>query len=136
MWPELRELIEAFSRTVAWAMQQLREGGVPAPPSNVGWWATRIPQHGALPSGITYRKHGYGVEVRSDARVVDFDFGERGETDGFDAWRLWQFAEANGVRIPFATNEEMTAALDDAEIAGFVTKRGALYYLTVSSRSN
>lgn len=44
--------------------------------------------------------HGVGCRVEMGGKSVDFDFGEEGRHDGFDAWRLWLYAEERHDRYP------------------------------------
>lgn len=41
--------------------------------------------------------HGYGIELVIDGMNIDFDWGDQGESDGFDGWRLWNFCRNNGL---------------------------------------
>src|SRR5690349_10014956 len=49
--------------------------------------------------GIPIYSHGYGIEFKFPEMTVDFDFGRNGETDGFDAWRLWNFISLNQIDV-------------------------------------
>jgi hypothetical protein len=57
--------------------------------------AGKFARRGALenPKG-RYQFHGGGCRVEISKRVIDFDFGPDGRTDGFDAWRLNQYAQS------------------------------------------
>ena len=50
-------------------------------------------REGAIDSTTTYSFHGVGCQVTMGETTVDFDFGPDGTVGGFDAWRLWLFAE-------------------------------------------
>lgn len=39
--------------------------------------------------------HGFGLLFKNEEFTIDFDFGENGETNGFDAYRIWFFIEEN-----------------------------------------
>jgi hypothetical protein len=41
-----------------------------------------------------YRFHGVGCRFEIDGRVVDVEFGPSGRHDGFDVWRLGQYASS------------------------------------------
>src|SRR5438477_12110654 len=44
--------------------------------------------------------HGVGCCITGPLYEVDFDFAEGGRCDGFDAWRLWNFAQSRkGSRV-------------------------------------
>src|SRR5262245_36643501 len=91
----LRALIQSYRMAVAAAVRKLSESGIALPRSNREWAMNGMPNLGQLVSGGSYRKHGYGCEVSTSKGSVDFDFGDAGETDGFDSWRLMLFAEAH-----------------------------------------
>ncbi len=61
---------------------------------------------------------------------VDFDFGDDGERDGFDAWRLGEFAAGRLARYGFTRRCAVERAFDDALVAGHVRRRGSAWYLT------
>jgi hypothetical protein len=126
----LRKLIHDYQAAVARAVAELKSGGIDVPDSNRGWSLNGMPQRGVLPSGATYAKHGYGCHVSLADGEVDFDFGDSGEIDGFDGWRLWRYAEPRS-DIYGPTSY---AALDDQlkllHSQGILRKdpQGSLYY--------
>jgi hypothetical protein len=129
MHPELQSLISDFVATVARRFAQLqREAGVAAPESSTAW-ATNGLKKGILSDGAAYSKHGVGCLIEASAGGVDFDFGDRGEIDGFDAWRLVQFAEISRGRHAITDKKKLEALLDSALAAGEIEKRGSLYYV-------
>jgi hypothetical protein len=65
---------------------------------------------GALDSKTKYTFHGIGCRVEREGRTVDFDFRRRGESGGFDAWRLWLFAAEDPTRFPRLQELETVAA--------------------------
>jgi hypothetical protein len=60
-----------------------------------GWNGGRIAENGRmeLPKA-RYRFHGVGCRFEIGGRIVDVDFGPDGRHDGFDAWRLIQYANS------------------------------------------
>lgn len=128
MNPELDRVIDRFLESVRWAVDCIKKSGYSLPSSAAAWSLNGMRQHGVLPSGVTYYKHGFGVAVSSDTRTVDFDFGEMGETDGFDAWRLSNFAEDNRISTTLTDEGSFSAALEAARAEGTLVKRGHLYY--------
>src|SRR5262245_44469003 len=90
----LLDLIRTYRQAVADAVGELSASGIPLPRSNIEWSLSSVPYIGSLRGGGKYRKHGYGCTVETAKGEVDFDFGPQGEVDGFDAWRLWLFADA------------------------------------------
>jgi uncharacterized protein DUF6896 len=123
-------LITAYQRAVARAVDELKASGIPQPQSNVGWALNGIPNIGALTAGGTYRKHGYGCTVETSAGEVDFDFGSRGEVDGFDAWRLWLFADARREAFGVLGEAQIRESLEVAHERGELRRErnGGLYY--------
>ena len=118
----LARLISDYQGAVREAVAVMHDSGIEQPASNTDWTGNAIPQHGTLKGGITYFKHGYGCSVGLPSGTVDFDFGEHGEIDGFDAWRLASFAGPRLLEYGFASE----AALNDcfkAEVAA-----GSLVY--------
>ena len=89
-----------------------------------------IPSRGDLGGGVCYHKHGYGFAVHARSWHVDFDFGDAGQIDGFDAWRLASFAGGKLAKYGFASVDELrcafAAAVDACELrySGYI-----LYYL-------
>jgi hypothetical protein len=118
----LARLISDYQGAVREAVAVMRDSGIELPATSMDWAANGIPQRGTFKGGIPYFKHGYGCSVRLPSGAVDFDFGEQGEIDGFDAWRLASFAGPRLSEYGFASE----AALNDffkAELAA-----GSLVY--------
>lgn len=88
------------------------------------WACNGIPQTGLLPGEVKYFKHGYGCAVHLRGGTVDFDFGEKGETDGFDAWRLCAFAEGTLRQYEFHSEEELVACFKAEVAAGSIVYSG------------
>lgn len=59
------------------------------------WRAGKLRQSGRLtqPRG-RYSFHGTGCRFEISGRTVEVDFGPSGRHDGFDAWRLQQYAQS------------------------------------------
>ena len=130
MTPEFQRLIEDYIATVAKRFTQLkREIGVETPDSNLDWAANGMKKKGTLSDGASYFKHGYGCLIESADESVDFDFGDRGEIDGFDACRLAEFVESAPRRFSVSEERKMQPLLDAALASGSIERRGRLYYL-------
>src|SRR6185503_20036599 len=70
-----------------------------------------IPKNGVI-NGVEFSFHGAGCLGTVEKIEVDFDFGPDGRTDGFDAWRLWNFAKQKPATYPqFQQQEDVEAAL-------------------------
>lgn len=53
-----------------------------------------IPVNGKLLDGTEYWFHGVSCSITNTSYIIDFDFGADGIIDGFDAWRLWEYAKS------------------------------------------
>ncbi len=89
-----------------------------------------------LADGSEYQFHGIGCRFTETSGIeVDFDFTPSGGANGFDAWRLWQFAKQLPVEYSnFQTLNSVETALKDAIAKHLVhrSKIGSdkLFYLT------
>jgi len=72
--------------------------------------------------------HGYGIELALDGLTIDFDWGDSGEPDGFDTWRLWNFARVNGVAVDGVDFSHVRSWLGEAAACGELTQDSQLYY--------
>ncbi len=130
----LGKLINEYLAAVQAAVSLLAEAGIALPASGRAWCVNGIPGTGVLRGGIGYRKHGYGCEVRLESGRVDFDFGREGEIDGFDVWRLADFARDRLDSFGFTSQEELEAVFADAVSRGEISASGyELHYLAVST---
>lgn len=131
MDPQLHRLISGYQAAVARRFTQLRtELGIESSQSNVEWACNGLKQTGQLSDGAKYFKHGYGCAVSGNSDTVDFDFGEAGEIDGFDSWRLWGFAKASTNDYGFASEKDVEVAIKSAASKGLLRISGdILYYL-------
>lgn len=85
-----------------------------------GWREGSIPQTRELPGGVEYQMHGIGCWVDLPDGEVDFDFAYSNDV-GFDAWRLWSYAEHAQNRYPsYQKKEDVEHALSEALSARFV----------------
>lgn len=126
----LLKLIRDYQAKVAEAVQMLEVAGIPRPASTMEWVCNQIAQRGSLPNGFKYFKHGFGCAVAGPDWNVDFDFGERGQIDGFDAWRLFDFAEKNLTTCGFRSLEQIEEAVRVAAQAGSLEFSGYILYYT------
>lgn len=88
--------------------------GASIPISNMEWACLGVPQRGSTPDGIDYFKHGYGVAMTDGKHKIDIDLGENGEINGFDAWRLFNFAQDSEIHTPFGSHKEIESAIQEA----------------------
>ncbi len=97
------------------AVASLASMGVPRPTSNNEWAFYQLPKDLVIPSGTRIQKHGYGCRFKNELVYVDFDFGEHGEIDGFDCWRLQDYCrERLTTRYGFDSQKDLERAFDDA----------------------
>jgi hypothetical protein len=89
----LVKLIRDYQGKVSEAVEMIEAAGIPRPASTAEWVYNGIVQKGLLPNGFRYFKHGFGCAVAGPSWAVDFDFGDSGQIDGFNASRLFGFAE-------------------------------------------
>jgi hypothetical protein len=126
----LARLISDYQASVRAAVELMQQSGIPRPATNTDWAIADIPQRGELKGGIPYFKHGYGCAVRLPSGAVDFDFGEHGEIDGFDAWRLIGFAGSRLSEYGFAGEISFNECFKAAVAAGSLVYSGyILHYI-------
>jgi len=125
----LDELITQYVDAAARVFPRVAEHlGVPVSITNVEWASLDVPQHGSTADGIDYFKHGYGVAISDGKHKIDVDLGENGEINGFDAWRLFKFAQDNGIQTPFGSLAEIDSAIQEAVDSNELTYSGYLLY--------
>jgi hypothetical protein len=131
----LAKLIRDYQRRVVEAVAMMESAGIARPQSTHDWVAAKDPGRITLPTGFSFYKHGFGCSVDGAEWGVDFDFGEQGQIDGFDAWRLYDFARRRLSDYCFASEEEIRAAVlaaaeaDELSFSGYI-----LYYLNEAGR--
>ena len=130
MIQNLARLISDYQAAVRVAVQLMQESGIPMPASNTDWVGTDIPHRGKLSGDIQYFKHGYGCAVQLPGGSVDFDFGENGQIDGFDAWRLAGFAGSRLREYGFANEAALNECFKAEVAAGSIVFSGyILHYI-------
>lgn len=82
-------------------------------------------------NGVEVYSHGYGIELIFAGLTIDFDWGERGEPDGFDVWRLYNFARLNPCGPPGPEHAAVAAWVEEAAERGELTRDRHLYYSPV-----
>lgn len=93
-------------------------------------------REGSIDSITTYAFHGVGCRVTTGETTVDFDFGPDGMVGGFDAWRLWLFADGNPGRFSqWKNRDQVEEALQRIQAEGLIALPRAepsphLYYPT------
>jgi hypothetical protein len=139
MHPQLLDIIDSFrqaqDRGVRWIVEVLGSIlGVPLPKSNREW-VTICGEYGLYQihrvNGVEIYAHGYGIELIFPDLTIDFDWGESGEPDGFDTWRLWNFLSINKRNVGQVDYTQIRSWLEEAYQLGELTREGIysdLYY--------
>lgn len=129
----LSQLISDYQRAVGTAVFLMAESGIEIPSNINDLLNLNIPAQGELNGGVKYLKHGHGFWVDLPEGEVDFDFGQQGEIDGFDEWRLWLFCQRRPNTYTFGTEQAFLdcfgQALKDRKLA---TSSYDLYYVVDS----
>ena len=101
---------------------------VVTPIKNMDWAMLGAARRGETPDGLKYLRHGFGVRMSDDSIGIDLDLGDAGQIDGFDAWRLFDFAKQNDIVIPYKDESALDAELRRLAKQGDLRRRGKLYY--------
>ena len=130
----LVRLISDYQASVSAAVELMRKSGIERPLTSTDWAVNGIPQRGELVGGVSYFKHGFGCAVELPTGKIDFDFGDAGQIDGFDAWRLARFAEN---RLPDYGFESETALRDcfNAEASAGALRHSGYLLITFRLRT-
>ena len=121
-------LIEDYLASVSSAVKLLEQSGIERPSSNTEWACNEVPQTGVLLGGVKYFKHGFGCAVRLKGGSVDFDFGEQGEINGFDVWRLTSFADERLGEYGFESEKELERCFKAGVAAGSLVYSGYILH--------
>lgn len=131
MAPELEVLIRNFRYVQDRGVELLgAKFGIPIPDSNRAWFVychetglyARSEQDGAL-----INAHGYGIAIETDDLCIDFDWGDNGEADGFDAWRLYALSLQHEFDLE-CTHDMCIDWIKQAYEAGELERNTHLYY--------
>ena len=131
MHETLRNLIDEFRTAQDVGVRTLvNDLRIPRPKSGLDWHRYCC-EHGLfqvrLIDDVAFYAHGYGVELKIKGLIIDFDWGDNGEGDGFDVWRLYIFGVENhsSFSASFAAIESwMATSLQEGELL----KEGSTYY--------
>jgi hypothetical protein len=96
----------------------LDSGLCQAPGGPVEWAANGLAHRGRIASGGDYQKLQYGLQINRNGLSVAFDFGNNGEINEFDAFRLSQYFSDNRPPSDFSSTKELDAAFDTAVTNG------------------
>lgn len=131
MHPCLDELITRF-RNAQDAAVAILVGrlNISLPASNRDWASTALHKRQSFDvngTTIGLEPHGYGVKITAPTLTIDFDWGEHGEPDGFDAWRLWVYRRDNLPELD-VSHEQIRSWLNEALHNEELIKIGTLYF--------
>lgn len=118
----LFNLIREYQVKVHEALVLMHRSGIRMPSSRVEWIATSTPQKNLLDGDITYIKHGAGCTVYLSDGEVDFDFGNHGEINGFDLWRLSLFAGEKLSTYGFDSQDNLKMCFETAVSEGHLVR--------------
>lgn len=132
---KLKRVISDYQASVRSAVELLHRSGIPLPITAGDWVRTNIPYEGELDGGVSYRKHGIGCQVDLPTGAVDFDFGDIGEINGFDLWRLTEFVDGETAKYGFESNDAIKRSFKAAVQSGeLIRRKNSLFYLTHTQR--
>ncbi|MFO0797776.1 MAG: hypothetical protein U0804_09870 [Gemmataceae bacterium] len=101
-------------------------------PASADEWVTICGETGLYNArwvnGVEVYSHGYGIELNFAGLTIDFDWGEFGEPDGFDIWRLYNFARLNPCGVPSPEHADVAGWVEEAAAAGELTRDRSRYY--------
>lgn len=130
----LRPLIDDYRATVVRAVAALEATGIPRPATATEWAGYDVPGSGELVGGGEYRIHGFGCAVRLPDTGVDFDFGDDGQIDGFDTYRLSSFAGSRlSTHYNIRDENELRTLVDSAHQSGDLVHLGYILSYTRES---
>ncbi len=77
---------------------------------------------------LTFTRTAMASSLVVDGVTIDFDWGECGEPDGFDTWRLWLFARLNPSVVVCPEHAQVREWIEEAAAAGELVQDRYLYY--------
>jgi hypothetical protein len=78
--------------------------------------------------GVKIFPHGFGLSYQDSEIYIDFDFGEHGETSGFDVNRLWFFIKTNEIKTLFKDEKQIKKVVDNQTAEGKLEFSGYINY--------
>lgn len=130
MKKNLADLICDYQDKVYEALVLMQRSGIRMPGSRFLWITSKTPQKGKLDGGMSYIKHGAGCTFYFPDGEVDFDFGDGGEINGFDVWRLSLFLREKLSKYGFESLSDFEACFESAVADGhLVRSEDSLFYV-------
>lgn len=129
---ELLRIIQLFQRSVAQRFGQIaRYYNIVLPVTNGEWVDLELPHPIELPNGIVGFKHGFGISMCEQGTVTNFDLGDNGEIDGFNAGWLASFVQSHQLETHLTDAKIIQLLIDDAVSRGNIRFSGYInYYLS------
>lgn len=129
MNPIIELVIHKYLDSIAMVTRLLIANQIPLPTSDKEWCKVKLTTLYYDAHKVVFRKHGFGLEVRINDLIIDFDFGVNGQTTGFDLWRLTSYIEQNSIDIGHLTIKKFELLFNEAVASGFIIKHDRLFYL-------
>lgn len=101
---------------------------IKTPKSDTVWASTIIDPNGNIKNGITYFKHGIGIDFKDNNWKISIDFGPKGEWDGFDSWRLFLFLTSNNIKSTIKNERKIQKFLIKGIKDSIFIKKDSLYF--------
>ena len=127
------ELVNSFNQRQKEVVKILRDlWNIEFPMTNTNWmnW-----HHQADSSSVPYEKrnikifpHGYGLSMKTPEFWIDFDFGDAGEINGFDAGRLLTYNQKNTMINCLDTLDQFQNIIDQEVQNGNLKYSGYINY--------
>lgn len=129
----IAKLVFDYQSSVRMAVHLMGAFGIKRPLSARDWAQTEIPSRGVLEGGVEYFKNGYGCSIYLSSGMVDFDFGDNGEIEGVDLWRLFNFAGSRLMSYGFSDMGALEESFCDAVNVGSLVYSGYILYYVADS---
>lgn len=100
--------------------------------NNFDWARLQIEESGMTICGIKYRKHGCGLTMSDNNIEVNFDFGSKGQLDGFDEWKIWEFIDKNKINCSYQLFDDIFNEFAKAKNEGILEPSESLFYFLSS----
>ena len=102
-------------------------------PMNTGFWVSwsndlNESHNFKNDEGIDIFPHGFGLSFKDDLVWIDFDFGDQGETDGFDPNRLWLFIKNNRIKTTLISIDQIDKIIKDQVEKDIIIFSGYINY--------
>ena len=131
----LAHLIRDYQAKVHEALVLMQRSGIRMPNSSRQWIESDLPLKGLLDSDIAYVKHGSGCTVYLPDGEVDFDFGNLGEINGLDLWRLSLFASRRLTTYGFESQNALKMCFETAVSEGHLVRSDdSIFYVANLAR--